>query len=147
MRTGLHQAGPRHMSAPNPCLSKAWVFSVPESRDPVVGSPNPTQRSPKPVPGVRVAPVGVLDLARRSGLHVQGSDTFPWGSRHTVDILEYIVFPGHVVTPEPSTRWDRMLFTTRLEIAMWAPRLHAIVRGIPVSGYRQLPNHCHHNHG
>jgi hypothetical protein len=57
------------------------------------------------------------DIARRSGLHVQGSDTFPWGSRPTVGILEYIVLPGHVATPEPSTWWSRVLFTTRLEVA------------------------------
>jgi hypothetical protein len=103
MRTGPHQAGPRHVSAPDPCLSKAWVFSVPESRDPAVGSPDSTRRGPGPVPGVQDAPVGVLDLARRSGLHVQGSGTFPRGSRPTVDILEYTVFPGHVATLEPST--------------------------------------------
>jgi hypothetical protein len=131
MRTGLHQAGPGHMLAPNPCLSKAWVFSVLESRDPAVGSPGP-------VLGVRVVPVVVLDLARRSGLHVQGSNTFPWGSGPTVGILECIVFSGHVATPGPSTWWSQVLFTTRLKIAAWAPRLHAVVRGTPVSGYRQI---------
>jgi hypothetical protein len=104
-----------------------------------VGGPDPTQRGPGPVPGVQVTPVGVLDLTRRSGLHVQGSSTFPWGSGPTVDILEYIVFSGHVATPEPSTWRGRMLFTTRLEIAAWAPHLHAVVRGTPVSGYRQWP--------
>jgi hypothetical protein len=105
------------VSVPDPYLSKAWVFSVSESRDPAVGSPDPTQRGPRPVPGVRVAPVGVLDLTRRSGLHVQGSDTFPWGSGPSVDILEYILFPGHVATPEPPTLQGRVLFTTRLEVA------------------------------
>jgi hypothetical protein len=100
------------MSAPDPCLSKVWVFSVPESRDSAVGSPDPTQRGLGPISGVRVAPAGVLDLARRSDLHVQGSDTFPWGSRPTVGILEYIVLPSHVATPEPSTWWSRVLFTT-----------------------------------
>jgi hypothetical protein len=117
MRTGPHQAGPGHVSAPDPCLSKAWVFSVPESRDLAMGSPDPTQRALGPVPGVRVAPVGVLVLSRGSGLHVQGSKTFPWGFGPTVDILEYIVFPSHVVTPEPSTWWGRVLFATRLEVA------------------------------
>jgi hypothetical protein len=82
-----------------------------------VSSPDPTQRGPEPIPGVQVALVGVLDLARRSGLHVQGSDTFPWGSGSTVDILEYIVFPSHVATPEPSTWRGRVLLTTRLEVA------------------------------
>jgi hypothetical protein len=43
-------------------LSKAWVFSVPESRDPAVGGPDPTQRGPRPVPGVQVVAVRVLDL-------------------------------------------------------------------------------------
>jgi hypothetical protein len=129
---------PGHVSAPDPRLAliKAWVFFVPESRDPAVSGPDPTQRGPRPVPGVRFAPAGVLDLTRRSGPHIQGSDTFPWGFGPTVDTLEYIVFSGHVASPEPSTWWGRVLFTTRLEIATWAPRLHAIVRGTPVSGYR-----------
>jgi hypothetical protein len=81
MRTGPHQAGPGHVSAPDPCLSKAWVFSVPESRDLAVGSPDPTQRGPRPVLGFRVALVGVLDLARRSwglGFRVRH---FPMGVR------------------------------------------------------------------
>jgi hypothetical protein len=38
------------------------------------------------------------------------------GSGPTVDILEYIVFPSHVATPEPSTWWCRVLFTMRLEV-------------------------------
>jgi hypothetical protein len=125
-----------HVSAPDPCLAmmKAWVFFVSESRDPAVSGPDPTERGPGPVPGVRFALVEVLDLARRSGLYIQGSDTFPWGSGPTVDTLEYIVFSGHVAAPEPSTWWGRVLFTTRLEIAAWAPGLHVVVRGTPVSG-------------
>jgi hypothetical protein len=104
-----------------------------------VSGPDPTQRGPGPVLGVQFAPVEVLDLARRSGLYIQGSDTFPWGSGPTVDTLEYIIFSGHVAALEPSTWWGRVLFTTRLEIAAWAPCLHAVVRGTPVSGYRQWP--------
>jgi hypothetical protein len=68
-----------------------------------VSGPDPTQRGPETVLGVRLAPVDVLDLTRRFGLHIQGSDTFPWGSGPTVDTLEYIVFSSHVVAPEPST--------------------------------------------
>jgi hypothetical protein len=99
MRTGLHQAGPGHVSALDPCLSKAWVFSVPESRDPAVGGPDPTQRGTGPVPGVQVAPVGVLVLSWGSGLHEQGSDTFPWG-------------------PDPLlTSWS-----TSSSLATWRPR-------------------------
>jgi hypothetical protein len=67
------------VSAPHPRLAliKAWVFSVPESRDPAVSSPDPTQSGPDPIPGVRFAPVEVLDLTQRPGLYIQGSDIFP----------------------------------------------------------------------
>jgi hypothetical protein len=102
-----------------------------------VSGPDPTQRGPEPIPGVRFVPMEVLDLTRRPGLYIQGSITFPWGSGPTVDILEYIIFSGHVVAPEPSTWWGWVLFTTRLEIAAWVPHLHTVVRGTPVSGYRQ----------
>jgi hypothetical protein len=47
--------------------------------------------------------VEVLNLARWSGLCIQGSGTFPWGSGPTVATLEYIVFLGHVAALEPST--------------------------------------------
>jgi hypothetical protein len=102
-----------------------------------VSGPDPTQRGPGPIPGVRFVPVEVLDLARRSGSYMQGSGTSPWVSRPTVDTLEDFVFSGHVAAPEPSTWWGRVLFTTRLEIAARTPRLHTVVRGTPVSGYRQ----------
>jgi hypothetical protein len=127
-----------HVSAPDPRLAliKVWVFFVSESRGPAVSGPNPTQRGPGPVLGVRFIPTEVLDPARRSGSYMQGSDTFPWGSRPTVDTMEDIVFSGHVATLESSTWWGRVLFTTRLEIAARAPRLHTVVRGTPVSGYR-----------
>jgi hypothetical protein len=130
-----------HVSAPDHHLAliKAWVFFVPESLDPAVSGLDPTQRGPEPIPGVRFAPVEVLDLTRRSGLYIQGSVTFPWGSGLTVDTLEYIIFSGHVAVPEPSTWWGRALFTTRLEIAAWVSRLHTVVRGTPVSEYRQWP--------
>jgi hypothetical protein len=94
-----------HVSAPDPrlVLIKVWVLFVPESRDPVVSGPDPTQRGSRPILGVRFVPVEVLDLTRRSGPYVQGSNIFPWGSGPTVDILEYIVFSGHVATRESST--------------------------------------------
>jgi hypothetical protein len=63
MRAGPHLARSGHMSALDPCSSKAWVFSTPESRDPAVGSPDPTQRGLGPDPEVRIALVGALDLA------------------------------------------------------------------------------------
>jgi hypothetical protein len=81
--------------------------------------------------------VEVLNLAWRSGLCIQGSDTFPWGSGPTVATLEYIVSFGHVAAPEPLTWRGRVLFTVRLEITARAPCLHILVRGTPDSGYRQ----------
>jgi hypothetical protein len=104
-----------------------------------VSGPDPTQRGPGPNLGVQFVLAEVLDLTRRSGLYIQGSDTFPWRSGPTVDALEHIVFSGHVAAPEPSTWWGRVLFAMRLEIAAWAPRLHTVVRGTPVLGYRQQP--------
>jgi hypothetical protein len=70
-----------HVSALDPRLAliKAWVFFVLESRDPAVSVPDPTQRGPEPILGVRFAPMEVVDLTLRSGLYTQGSDTFPWG--------------------------------------------------------------------
>jgi hypothetical protein len=87
-----HTVWSEHVSAPDPRLAliKAWVFFVPESRDPVVSGLDPTQRGPGPVTGVRFTPVEVLDLTRRSGLCMQGSGAFPWGSGPTVDTLEGI---------------------------------------------------------
>jgi hypothetical protein len=67
-------------SGPRLALIKAWVFFVPESRDPAVSGPDPTQRGPEPILGVWFAPVEVPDLSRRSGLHIHGSDT-PMGVR------------------------------------------------------------------
>jgi hypothetical protein len=39
-------------SGPRLALIKAWVFFVPESRDPAVSGPDPTQRGPEPILGV-----------------------------------------------------------------------------------------------
>jgi hypothetical protein len=132
-----------HVSAPDPRLAliKVWVFFVSESRDPAVSGSDPTQRGSRPILGVRLVPMEVLDLARRSGPYMQGFGTFPWGSEPTVDILEDIAFSGHVTASEPSTWWGRMLLTTQLEIAAQAPRFHTVVRGTPVSGYRHIPFH------
>jgi hypothetical protein len=82
--------------------------------------------------------VEVLNLAQRSGLCIQGSSTFPWGSGATVATLEYIVSSGHVAAPEPPTWRGQVLFIVRLEIAARALCLHTVVRGTPDSGYR----HC-----
>jgi hypothetical protein len=117
MRTGSHQVGPRHMSLPDPCLSRASVFSAPESRDPDVGSSDPTQRGLGPVLEVRVAPAGALDLPPEARSSSTGVRCFPHsGSEPTVCILEYVSFPSHVATLEPSTWRGRESFATQLGI-------------------------------
>jgi hypothetical protein len=62
---------------------------------------------------VRLAHVEALDQLWRSGLYIQGSSTHPWGSRLTVDALEYITFSGHVVAPEPPMWWVQALSWTQ----------------------------------
>jgi hypothetical protein len=149
-----------HVSALDPRLAliKVWVLYVPEFQDPVVSGLDPTQRGPGLIPGVWFVSLGVLDLTRRSSPYIQGSGTFLWGFGPTVDALEHIVFSGRVVgsdavvdalehivfsgrvaAPEPPAWWGRTLFATRLEIVAWTPHLHTVVRGTPVSGYRQGP--------
>jgi hypothetical protein len=86
-------------SGPRLALIKVRVLLLLESWDLVVSDPDPTQGGLGPVSGVRSVPTEVLDLARRSGLCIQGSGTFPWGSRPIVDTLEYIVSSGHVAAP------------------------------------------------
>jgi hypothetical protein len=120
--------GPPPGSCPRPVHVLSWDLAV--------RGPDPAQRGSRAHPRGPGTLVEVLDLTRRSGLYVQGSDTSPWGSRPTVDTLEYIVFSGRVATRESTTWWGRALFTTRIEVAAWAPRLHTVVRGTPVSGYR-----------
>jgi hypothetical protein len=66
-----------------------------------MGGPDPIWRGPDPILGVRSIHVGVLDQSWRSGLYIQGSGTFPWGSRLTVDASEYITLSGHVVARDP----------------------------------------------
>jgi hypothetical protein len=128
-----------HVSAPDPRpgLIKAWVFFVPESRDLLRVARTPHRE--------------IRDPSRGSGLYPQRSWTLSGGpvricrdpalshggSGPTIDTLECIIFSGHVAAPEPSTWWGRVLFTTRLEIAALAPCLLTVLRGTPVSGYRQ----------
>jgi hypothetical protein len=126
-----------HVSAPDPrlALTKVQVLFVPEPRDPIVSGPDPTQRGSGPIQGVRFVPVEIMDLTRRSDPYIQGSGSFPWGSGPIADALDHIVFSGHVAALEPSTWWGRVLFSTRLELAAWAPCLHTVVRGTPILGY------------
>jgi hypothetical protein len=50
-----------HVSAPDPRLAliKAWVLFNPESWDPAVSGPDPTQRGPEPILGVQFVHTGV----------------------------------------------------------------------------------------
>jgi hypothetical protein len=151
-----------HVSAPDPRLTliKAWVFSVPESRDPSMSGPDPTQRGPDPKLGVRFAPVEVLDLSRRPGPYIQGSDTFPWDP-------DSLLIPwstsSSLATWRPQSHprggvgcccWPRVVtrswgesrlgpthnsFTLRPRIVARVLRLHTVVRGTLVLGYRQWP--------
>jgi hypothetical protein len=83
---GSHQAGSGHMSPPDPFLSRVRVISAPESRDPAVSSPDPTQKGPGLISEVRSSRTGVRCFpCSRSG--------------PTACILEHVPFPGHVATP------------------------------------------------
>jgi hypothetical protein len=96
-------------------LTKARVCSALDPWDPTGGGPHPIRGGggPDPILGVRFVHVGVLDQTWRSGLHIQGSRTFPWGSELTVDALGYITFPGHVfghvAVLEPPMWWGQVL--------------------------------------
>jgi hypothetical protein len=68
-----------------------------------------------------------------------GSGTFPWESRSTDNIMVYVTFSGHLAAPESPTWWGQALFIACLEIDARVSRLHTIVRGTPVPGYRQWP--------
>jgi hypothetical protein len=74
-----------------------------------VGGPDLIRGGPDPIPGVRSIHVGVLDQTWRSGLYIQGSGTFPWGSGLTVDVLEYTTFSRHVAVPDPPMWWGQAL--------------------------------------
>jgi hypothetical protein len=66
---------------PTWALIKARVCSVLDPWDPFVGGLDPLRGGSDPIPGVRSIHVGVLNQTWRSGLYIQGSGTFPWGSR------------------------------------------------------------------
>jgi hypothetical protein len=122
-----------HMSASDTrlALTKAREFFVPESRDPDVSGLDPTQRGLGPVPGVRFVPVEVRSV-------YAGVRHFSHGGPDPLFIPWRIL--SSLATWRPGSRprgGGRVLLATRLEIAAWATRLHTVVGGTPVSGYRQ----------
>jgi hypothetical protein len=78
--SGLRLSGEQKHTRHGPDTCQLRTSAWPWLRPGYCLSRNPrTQRDPGPVPGVRFAPVEVLDLTRRSGPYIQGSGTFPWG--------------------------------------------------------------------
>jgi hypothetical protein len=106
MRTGPDTC--RHRTS-TWALYKAWACSVLGPWDPTVGGPDPIRGGLDPILGVRSVHVGGLDQTWRSGLYIQGSDSFPWRSGLTVDVLEYITFSGQVADPDPPMWWGQAL--------------------------------------
>jgi hypothetical protein len=101
--------------------------------DPILGDSVRTRKGPGPT--------------WRFGPYIQGSSTLPWGP-------DSLSMPWST-SPSPATWrcccWPRVVtrgwgesrpgpthnfFTTRLKIAAWVLRLHTVVRGTLVSGYR-----------
>jgi hypothetical protein len=98
---GAYAAWSGHVSVPDPhpTLIKAWVSFAPEPWDLAASGPDPAQGGPGACPRGSGTLVPILDLTRGSGPYTQGSDTFPWESRPTVDILGYIVFSPNTGGP------------------------------------------------
>jgi hypothetical protein len=104
-----------HVSAPDPRLGPDSGPGVLLSWNP--GTPLWAVRTPYggvriPFQGVRSIHMGVLDQTWRSGLYIQGSGSFPWGSGLTVDAWEYITFSGHVAAPDMPMWWGQALLWT-----------------------------------
>jgi hypothetical protein len=104
-RSGAHQSRSGHVSALDPRLGHTYGRGTPRGagRTPSGGGGSGSHsRGP-------VRTRGGPGPTWRSELYIQGSDTLSWGSRLTVDALDYITFSGHVAALEPPTWWGRML--------------------------------------
>jgi hypothetical protein len=125
-----------------------------------VGGLDPIRRGPDPILGVQSVHVGVLN-------HLGGSDCISRGSTLSHGGPDSLLTPWSIslslATWRPRSRprggvrhccWPRVVargwgeswsgptyssFTTRPKIAAWVLRLHTVVRGTLVSGFRQWP--------
>jgi hypothetical protein len=125
-----------------------------------VGGPNPIQGGLDPILGVRSIHVGVLDqlggpdcISRGPALSHGGPDSLlmPWSISLSLATWRPRSRPcggvrrccwPRVVVRGWGESWSGPTyssFTTRLKISTWVLRLHTIVRGTLVSGYRQWP--------
>jgi hypothetical protein len=123
-----------------------------------MGGPDPIRRGPVPILGVWSVHVGVLD-------HLEGSDCISRGPALSHGGPDSLLTPWSIslslATWRPRSRprggvrrcclprvvaqgwgesWSSLTYsslTTRLKIAAWVLRLHTVVRGTLVSGYRQ----------
>jgi hypothetical protein len=115
MRTGPHQTGPGHVSAPDPRLRSVqgpYMF-----RPGTLGPPLWATRTP--YGGVRIPFLGSSLHTCRSGTTLGVRTAYPEvrhspaGVRTTIDALEYITFSGHVVALDLPMWWSRALVWTQ----------------------------------
>jgi hypothetical protein len=124
-----------------------------------VGGLDPIRGSPDPIRGVRSVHVGVLDqlggpdcISRGPALSHGGLDPLlmPWSISFSLATWQPRSHPRggvrrycwpRVVTRGWGESWSGPTyssFTTRLKIVVWVLRLHTVVSGTLVSGYRQM---------
>jgi hypothetical protein len=89
--------------------TRARVVQRRHVRFPTMGGPDPYEGGSGSHSRGLVRTRGGPRPTWRSGLYIQGSGTFPWGSGLTIDALEYITFSRHVAAPEPPTWWGQVL--------------------------------------
>jgi hypothetical protein len=104
-------------TGPPPDLEQGLVIFSPRVPGPSCRRPGPHREESGTRPGGPGCACGGPEPHPEVRSTCTGVRHFLMGSGPTVDILEHIVFSGHMATPEPPTWWGRALFTTRLEVA------------------------------
>ena len=153
-RSGAHQSRSRYVSAPDPHLGLSTVLG------PHCGRSEPHTGGLDPILGARSVHVGVLDqpggpdrISRGPALSYGGPDSLsmPWSTSpslatwwprsHPCGGVGCCCWPRVVARGWGETRPGptHSSFTTQLKIGAWVLRLHTVVRGTLVSGYRQWP--------